>query len=71
MLYADDRIALNTLDTEIPNDKWLTGRRDQYALLMHREVREAYQTQRDLLISRIYEINKPEKRTICIRSLQL
>ncbi|GGC30149.1 hypothetical protein GCM10011386_22690 [Parapedobacter defluvii] len=67
LLYADDKVAMEALNAAIPHDKWLTGRRNQYALLMHREVREAYQDQVDILISKIYEINKPKTHLICVR----
>ena len=67
LLYADDRVAMEALDAAIPQDKWLTGRRNQYALLRHREVREAFQDQVDLLVSKIYEINKPKAHIICVR----
>lgn len=66
LLFADNKAALDILDREIPNDIWLTGRRNKYAILMHSEVREAYMKQVDLLTSNIYKINKPETRRIRI-----
>lgn len=66
LLFADNEKALSILDKEIPNDIWLTNRRDQYALFMHPEIREAYQEQMELIVSKIYKINHPKTRRIYI-----
>ncbi len=69
LLYADNREAVTVLDENLSTDGWLPMHRDIYAQMMLKEVREARQQEMDLLVSRIYEINKPITRKITLRKI--
>ncbi len=66
LLYADNREAIKVLDENLHKDGWLRARRDSYARAMHPEIREMWQKEIDLLIAKIYEINKPVKRKVTL-----
>ncbi|HOK35648.1 MAG TPA: SGNH/GDSL hydrolase family protein [Paludibacteraceae bacterium] len=71
LLFADNQEAVNVLDKEIKktNDIWLKMHRDNYAQMMHKSVREAREEEMKLLISKIYEINKPVTRKITLKKI--
>ena len=48
---------------------WLKGHRDSYTRMMSDAVREARQQEMDVLISKIYEVNKPVVRKIVLRKI--
>lgn len=66
LLFANNREAIKVLDQNTEKDGWLRARRDLYSKAMHPEIREAWQKEMDLLVSIIYEINKPVKREITL-----
>lgn len=69
LLFADDRRAIEVMDENLEKDVWLKGRRDMYSKMMFEAVREARQQEMEVLISKIYEINKPVVRKIVLRKL--
>ncbi len=69
LLFADNREAVNALDKNLPNDIWLRIHRDVYSQMMFKDIREARQQEMDLLVSKIYELNKPVTRKITLRKL--
>ena len=48
---------------------WLKGRRDLDSKMIYKEIRDAREQEMDVLISKIYEINKPEVRKIVLRKI--
>ena len=68
LLFADNREAIEMIDENLDNG-WVRGRRDMYSKMMFPEFREAREAEIDLLISKIYEINKPLKRNIVLRKV--
>lgn len=69
LLFANNSDALQLLDSERQNDPWLSIHRDTYSRLMHQPVREALEREQEVLISKIYETNKPVKRKIVLRQM--
>ena len=66
LLYADDRKAIEVMDEYLDKNVWLKGRRDMYSKMMFEAVRDARQQEMDVLINKIYEINKPVVRKILL-----
>lgn len=64
LLFARDGRALDAINAEAPNNGWVASHRDIYSKFMHDDVREAREREMELLISKIYEVNKPVKRKI-------
>ena len=50
-------------------ERLLEGRRDLYSKMMFKEIRDAREQEMDVLISKIYEINKPVVRKIVLRKI--
>ena len=69
LLYADDRKAIEVMDENLDKNVWLKGRRDMYSKMMFEAVRDARQQEMDVLINKIYEINKPVVRKILLRKV--
>ena len=69
LLYADDRKAIEVMDENFDKNVWLKGRRDMYSKMMFEAVRDARQQEMDVLINKIYEINKPVVRKILLRKI--
>lgn len=69
LLDANNRKAIEVLDDNVEKNAWLKGHRDSYTRMMHQPVRDAMNQEMDVLISTIYEINKPIKRKIAIRKI--
>lgn len=69
LLFADDRKAIEVMDENLEKDVWLKARRDMYSKMMFGAVRDARQQEMEVLISKIYEINKPVVRKIILRKL--
>lgn len=67
LLGADNKKAVELLDKDRKSDFWLDMNRDNYAQLMHKDVRDALQNEMDLLIGRIHQINKPVERAIKLK----
>ena len=58
--------AVKILDENKGKNVWLNMRRDLYSKARYPEVRKAWQDEMDLLLSAIYNINTPVKRTITL-----
>ena len=69
LLFADDRKAIEVMDENLDKNVWLKGRRDMYSKMMFEAVRDARQQEMDVLINKIYEINKPVVRKVLLRKL--
>lgn len=68
LLFANNRRSIDVLDENLATNVWLPGHRDIYTKMMHPEVREAREQEMEGLIAKIYEINKPVRRKITLRS---
>lgn len=66
LLFANNRASIEALDKETGNDGWLRMQRDNYVKMMHQPFREIREAEMEMIISKIYEINKPVKRTIVL-----
>lgn len=69
LLFANNRKAIEVMDENLDKNGWLRGHRDIYTRMMSDAVREARQQEMDVLISKIYEINKPIMRKIVLRKI--
>lgn len=69
LLFANNRKAIEVMDENLDKNGWLKGHRDIYTRMMSDAVREARQQEMDVLISKIYEINKPVMRRIVLRKI--
>lgn len=67
LLDANDRRAVEAIDEGKAKDVWAGIHRDNYAKLMHRNVREARLDEIRLLSDRMYEINKPVSHRIMLK----
>lgn len=68
LLFANDRKAIEVMDRNL-NDGWVKGHRDVYTKLMFKEVRDAREQEMQVLIDKIYEVNKPVTRKIRLRRM--
>lgn len=59
------------MDENVEKNMWLKGRRDLYSKMMFKEIRDAREQEMDVLISKIYEINKPVVRKIVLRKYNI
>lgn len=69
LLNADNRAALDAIDSYVAHDGWLRGRRDIYTKGMSPEIRKVWEDEMTLLVNTIYTINKPQKRTIVLEKV--
>ena len=69
LLFANNRKALEVMDANVEKDGWVKGHRDNYTKLMFDCVRDARQEEMDVLINKIYEVNKPIVRKIVLRKM--
>lgn len=69
LLFADDRKAIEVMDENLDKNVWLKGRRDMYSKMMFEAVRDARQQEMEVLINKIYEINKPVVRKVLLRKI--
>lgn len=67
LLDVNDEHAIKVYDENRPVNGWLNVHRDNYSKMLHKNVRDAKIAQMELLREKIYEINKPETRTIRVR----
>lgn len=70
LLFADDREAIEVMDKNVDKNVWLKGRRDIYSRMMFEAVRDARYQEMDVLINKIYEINKPVVRKILLKKIR-
>ena len=69
LLFANDRKAIEVMDEYVDKDIWVKSHRDNYTRLMFQAVRDARLQEMDVLINKIYEINKPVVRHIVLRRM--
>lgn len=69
LLNVNNRKAIEVMDENVEKNAWLKGHRDSYTRMMSDAVREARQQEMDVLISKIYEVNKPVVRKIVLRKI--
>lgn len=69
LLFANDRKAIEIMDENVGKNVWLKGRRDMYSKMMLDPVREAREQEMEVLINKIYEVNKPVVRKILLRKI--
>lgn len=69
LLFANNRKAIEVMDENVEKDGWLKAHRDNYTRLMLQAVRDARQEEMDVLIHKIYEINKPITRHIVLHRM--
>ena len=48
---------------------WLASKRGTYDQMVRPEVRDAYQKEMELLVERIYDLNRPRKHTFLLKKL--
>lgn len=69
LLFANDRKAIEIMDENVDKNVWLKGRRDMYSKMILDPVREAREQEMEVLINKIYEVNKPVVRKILLRKI--
>jgi hypothetical protein len=62
-----DRRAVEAIDREKDKNGWVNAQRGNYSTMMYEAVREARTEQMDVLIDKIYEVNKPQVRRVELR----
>lgn len=67
LLFANNRESIEVLDENLSKNVWLPSHREIYAKLMLPGVREARMQEMEVLVSKIYEINKPVNRKVVLR----
>ena len=69
LLFANNTKSLELMNKEAENNMWIAMHKDIYAKYMHQSVRELREQEMELILSRIYEINKPLTRKIVLRDI--
>lgn len=69
LLNTNNRKAIEAMNRGAKTNDWVKNHRNAYTATMHAAVREAIQGEMDLLIQKIYEINKPVTRKIELRKM--
>lgn len=62
LLDVNDEHAAEVFREGQKTDGWVGARRELYDKMIHKDVRDMYIAQMDMIVKRIYEINKPEVR---------
>lgn len=66
LLDVNDEHAAEVFREGQKTNGWVGARRELYDKMIHPEVREAMTSEMDLLVKKIYDVNKPETRRITI-----
>lgn len=69
LLFANDRRAIEVMDDNVEKNGWVKGHRDTYTRLMSEAVRDARKQEMEILINKIYEVNKPITRKVQLRQM--
>lgn len=69
LLFANDRRAVAVIDKEKENNGWVRNARDIFSKYMNEEVLKARQDQIEMLVERIYEINRPVTRRVVLHKV--
>jgi hypothetical protein len=64
LLFANNQAAMDTLRANFEKNIFLRGNFENYSKAQYPEVREVWQNQIDLIVNKIYDINKPVPRKI-------
>lgn len=67
--FANDRRAIEVMDDNVEKNGWVKGHRDTYTRLMSEAVRDARKQEMEILINKIYEVNKPITRKVQLRQM--
>jgi lysophospholipase L1-like esterase len=70
LLFADNQKAVKVYQEGSKTDGWVRSRADLYEKAIHKEVRDAWNEEMDMLVSKIYKINKPVVRTFTLRLIK-
>ena len=62
-----DRRAVEAIDREKGNNGWVNAQRGNYSTMMYEAVRDARTEQMEVLVDKIYEVNKPQVRRVELR----
>ncbi len=66
LVDSDDKMAIDAIDEAMPYDIYVRPYRNGYAMMMHKNIRDVRQAEMELIIDKIYEINRPVTRKISI-----
>ncbi|MCD8091559.1 MAG: SGNH/GDSL hydrolase family protein [Bacteroides sp.] len=69
LLFANDRKAIEVMDDNVEKNGWVKGHRDTYTRLMSEAVRDARKQEMEILVNKIYEVNKPVTRKVQLRQM--
>ena len=69
LLFANDRKAIEVMDDNVEKNGWVKGHRDTYTRLMFEAVRDARKQEMEILVNKIYEVNKPVTRKVQLRQM--
>lgn len=69
LLFANNSKSVEVMDQNVDKNIWLKIHRETYAKFMHQAVREAREKEMEVLVSKIYEINKPQIRRILLKKI--
>ncbi|MDR3366966.1 MAG: SGNH/GDSL hydrolase family protein [Prevotellaceae bacterium] len=69
LLFANNDEAVRLFNEHAPSNVWLATKADLFGKTLHPAVREAWQLQMDLLVDKIYTINKPVVRKVALEKV--
>lgn len=70
MLDANDEEAAEIFRQGQQKDGWVAARREIYDKMIHKEVRDTYEDEMNLIVNKIYSINKPVTRKIVLTAVE-
>ena len=70
LLDVNDEHAAEVFREGSKKDGWVAARRDLYDKMIHKEVRDMYTAQMDMIVKKIYEINKPQTRHVILEKIK-
>lgn len=66
LLFKDNNAAMDSVNVLAASNPFVGGNRDNYTRARYRALREAWQGEQNVLIDKIYEINKPQLHKVVI-----
>jgi len=66
MLYADNTAAMDSIRKDAPANPFVNGNMDNFSKARFENIREVWQQELELIVNKIYAINKPQKHRIDI-----
>lgn len=70
LLHANDEHAARVFRDGEKKDGWVAARRDIYDKMIHKDVRDTYVEMMDLMVNKIYRINKPVERHFVLTAVK-